>query len=373
MERENLQHTALFKSDDGYRYNSFATGVKEIATLVKSIDALAKAIGKKTQQESDQLSTDNAKNHNGLLITGVFQVILTVSTKLEALEREVAKISGDLKAKVTATKTESKTFLEKPKSKSDTLGKEGATDGNCAKVKTVVDKFITGTLDKIAAGAKEAAKGATGAIAIGGATAGQDAAPAEAASVNALVKGIKIIVGIVLKENEGNAEATGKLLGTNAADGTEAQAAATSASIRAVSGADILQAIAESVEAANNEIGIDQAENAARIAAAKKEAKEFKADQKDAVIAAGIALRAMAKDGKFTAKQNEEKSANAVNGAAASAVGKTLSTLIIAIRNTVDSGLRTINEALATVKQADKSAEATNPAEATTSGQQAKN
>ncbi|AHH04490.1 Variable outer membrane protein (plasmid) [Borrelia nietonii YOR] len=40
----------------------------------------------------------------------------------------------------------------------------------------------------------------------------------------------------------------------------------------------------------------------------------------------------------------------AAKGAAASTVGKTLSTLMIAIRNTVDSGLRTINEALATVK-----------------------
>ncbi|AHH14767.1 Variable outer membrane protein (plasmid) [Borrelia hermsii MTW] len=42
--------------------------------------------------------------------------------------------------------------------------------------------------------------------------------------------------------------------------------------------------------------------------------------------------------------------AEAAKGAAASTVGKTLSTLMIAIRNTVDSGLRTINEALATVK-----------------------
>ncbi|AHH05981.1 Variable outer membrane protein (plasmid) [Borrelia miyamotoi FR64b] len=54
-------------------------------------------------------------------------------------------------------------------------------------------------------------------------------------------------------------------------------------------------------------------------------------------------------------------------GVAASAVGKTLSTLIIAIRNTVDGGLRKINEVLATVKQGDKSAEANNTAEATTS------
>ncbi|UPA08695.1 variable large family protein (plasmid) [Borrelia hermsii DAH] len=46
----------------------------------------------------------------------------------------------------------------------------------------------------------------------------------------------------------------------------------------------------------------------------------------------------MAKDGKFAVKSNEEKSANTVNGVAANAVGKTLSILIIAIRNTIDTG-----------------------------------
>ncbi|WP_434757123.1 variable large family protein (plasmid) [Borrelia puertoricensis] len=83
--------------------------------------------------------------------------------------------------------------------------------------------------------------------------------------------------------------------------------------------------------------------------------------------AAGIALRSMAKDGKFAAKA-EEKSAHAVNGVAASAVGKTLSILIIAIRNTVDSGLKSISEALATVTQEDKSVDSATPTEAATSG-----
>ncbi|WP_346313292.1 variable large family protein [Borrelia miyamotoi] len=261
------------------------------------------------------------------------------------------------------------------------LQSEVTKNGNYEKVKTVVDQFITGTLDKIAAGAKEAAKGATEEDKIGGApTTGQDPAPADATSVNSLVKGIKTIVGVVLKSNEGNAEATktadtekksiGKLLGKKD-DGTEAHAAAASASIGAVSGADILQAIAKSGEVANNDVGIDKAKNAAEIAAAKKEDdKEITIDsaKKDAVIAAGIALRAMAKDGKFAVKA-EEKSAHAVNGVAASAVGKTLSTLIIAIRNTVDSGLKNINKVLATVKQEDKSAEATNTVGSTASAQ----
>ncbi|UPA14375.1 variable large family protein (plasmid) [Borrelia turicatae 91E135] len=255
-----------------------------------------------------------------------------------------------------------------------------AKNDNYPKVKSVVDTFITNTLDKIADGAKIAATGATGSDAIGNAVKDTDAAPANKDAVNTLVKGIKTIVGVVLKDNEGNPDATktsgeknkvvGKLLGGKA-NAEEAQAAVASASIGAVTGADILQAIANSGEAGTGEIKIEEAKNAADIAAAKKDDnKDFGASaQKDAVIAAGIALRAMAKDGKFAAN-NDDKYANAVNGVAASAVGKTLSTLIIAIRNTVDTGLKSISEALAAVKQEDKSADSTTPADATVSGKQ---
>ncbi|WP_434757355.1 variable large family protein [Borrelia puertoricensis] len=260
------------------------------------------------------------------------------------------------------------------------LQDEVKKNGNYSKLKSVVDTFIINTLDKIADGAKTAAKGATGDGKIGGATAGQIAVPAKFESVNVLVKGIKTIVDVVLKKDEGSAEATktaedekksiGKLLGKKD-NATEAVAAAASASIGAITGADILKAIAKSAEAANNDVGIETAKNAAEIAAAKKEdTKELNAAeaQKDAVIAAGIAIRAMAKDGKLAANDGE-KSAHAVNGAAASAVGKTLSTLIIAIRNTVDSGLKSISDALATVTQEDKSVDSTTPEDSTASGQ----
>ncbi|ANF34626.1 Variable large protein 15/16 (plasmid) [Borrelia turicatae] len=262
------------------------------------------------------------------------------------------------------------------------LQDEVATNGNYVKIKEVVDKFITNTLDKIAEGAKEAAKGATGEDKIGGATVGQDAVPAKAESVNSLVKGIKTMVDIVLKNGEGRSDAdatknnnkkdVGKLLGTKAADGTEAQAAAASASIGAVTGADILQAIAKSEEAKDNDVGIETAKNAAEIAAAKQEATktlDAAEAQKDAVIAAGIALRSMAKDGKFAVKTGENEAVKVINGAVSSAVNKTLSTLIIAIRNTVDSGLKSINAVLATVTQEDKSLEAITPADVTASGQ----
>ncbi len=98
-----------------------------------------------------------------------------------------------------------------------------------------------GKIGKIEEGAKEAAKGATGDIAIGGAPKeGQDAFPANKDAVNLLVKGIKAIVAVVLKENEGNAEANktredenktiGKLLGGKD-NSTDSIAAASSASI----------------------------------------------------------------------------------------------------------------------------------------------
>ncbi|AFI31925.1 variable large family protein [Borrelia crocidurae] len=235
-------------------------------------------------------------------------------------------------------------------------------NGNYTKVKEKVEEFI-GKISKIEEGAKEVTKGATGEDKIGGApTTGQDPAPADFASVNLLVKGIKTIVGVVLKANEGNPEASktgdtekksiGKLL-SKKDDGTEAHSAAASASIGAVTGDDILQAIAKSGEAANNDVGIDQAKNAAEIASAKKaDNKEFgiESAKKDAVIAAGIALRGMGKGGKFAAN-NDAKDANAVNGAVVSAVNKVLSTLVIGIRNRVDEGLKEINKVLGEIKQ----------------------
>ncbi|UPA19351.1 variable large family protein [Borrelia puertoricensis] len=288
--------------------------------------------------------------------------------KAETKKSDIGKYFSDIEKTVTSVKKKLNTVV--------------AENGNYPKIKEVVDNFITNTLDKIADGAKEAAKGATGSDAIGGATtAGQDAVAADTTSVNLLVKGIKEIVGVVLKDGDGDATKTaeeqqktiGKLFSEKKANGgTEAEAAAASASIGAVTGADILRAIASSSDATAGGVDIDQAKDAASIASGKTDnAKDLTigSAKKDAVIAAGIALRAMAKDGKFAAKQNEDKSVHAVNGVAASAVGKTLSTLIIAIRNTVDSGLKTINAALATVTQEDKFVDSTTPADSTASGQ----
>ncbi len=178
------------------------------------------------------------------------------------------------------------------------LGEILEKNGHYPKVKEKVEEFI-GKISKIEEGAKEAASGASGDV-IGNAKKGEDANPAEVASINALVKGIKEIVGIVLKRDEGNPGATktaeaekksiGKLFGGKDNGGTEQQAAAASATIGAVSGVDILKAIASSAEAGTGEIKIEEAKNTAEIAASKKEDnKEFEVDsvKKDAIIAAG--------------------------------------------------------------------------------------
>ncbi len=164
--------------------------------------------------------------------------------------------------------------------------------------------------------------------AIGNAVKNRFAVAADKPSVIALVKGIRSIVGVVLKESEGNADATkiqderkdiGKLFGNQDDDSSqEAEAAKANAPIGAVSGADILRAIAISKENPSDDSvnGIENAKDAAEIAVApavndKKEIKD--PAKKDAVIAAGIALRAMAKYGKFAAKNGDDKHANAIN------------------------------------------------------------
>ncbi|UPA11593.1 variable large family protein (plasmid) [Borrelia parkeri] len=123
------------------------------------------------------------------MITGAFGI------KAETKKEDIGKYFIDIEKTMTSVKNK--------------LQEEVATNGNYSKLKTVVDTFITNTLDKIAEGAKTAAKGVEGSDAIGGApTTGQDPASADATSVNSLVKGIKIIVDVVLKKNEENAGAT---------------------------------------------------------------------------------------------------------------------------------------------------------------------
>ncbi|ACH94134.1 variable large family protein [Borrelia duttonii] len=283
----------------------------------------------------------------GDMITG------TLGIKAETKKSDIGVYFTKISETMKATKAKLNEILE--------------NNGHYEKVREKVAAFIT-TIDEIEEGAKIAAGGASGSGAIGNAVKDQAAVAANKESVISLIKGIKAIIGIVLRDGEGSADATktteddkkdiGYLFADNAGkdNAKEENIAKAAASIGSVSGADILKAIAKSKEdpKADNVEGIEKATDAAEIAIApavanKKEIKEATA-KKDAVIAAGIALRGMAKDGKFAAK-NEDKSENAVNGTVASAVNKVLSTLVIAIRNTVNEGLKGINEVLGEIKQ----------------------
>ncbi|ETZ17551.1 hypothetical protein BDCR2A_01520 [Borrelia duttonii CR2A] len=86
----------------------------------------------------------------GDMITGMLGI------KAETKESEIGGyLSDDIEKSMQTTKVKLREILEK--------------NGKYEKVKTVVEQFISGTVEKIAAGAKEAAKGAAGDDAIGGA------------------------------------------------------------------------------------------------------------------------------------------------------------------------------------------------------------
>ncbi|UPA11607.1 variable large family protein (plasmid) [Borrelia parkeri] len=304
------------------------------------------------------------------MVSGAFGI------KAETKKSDIGKYFSDIETTMISVKNKLNTVM--------------AENSNYPKVKEVVAQFITGTLDKIAAGAKKAASGATDGVSIGEVVKSDSAGNGpDADSVKNLVVGIKEIVDLVIKEGDGQADKTipvdddkkniGKLFGAETAADKGAEdkhVAAASASIGAVTGADILKAIAAANADATKGGKVKEVKDAAGLALAKgtgtaDDDKLGDSAKKDAIIAAGIALRAMAKGGKFIVKDTgaNKTEAESAKGVAASAIGKTLSTLIIAIRNTVDTGLKTISDALATVTQEDKSVEVTTPADATASGQ----
>nr|WP_040132183.1 variable large family protein [Borrelia crocidurae] len=232
---------------------------------------------------------------------------------------------------------------------------------NAAGVESAVKTLVEGRLDKIIIGAKEVSEaiGVEGNDLIGNvATAGAGAGVA-GTGVDELVRGIKNIVEVVLKDAgkhdagdankaedgstartaAGNGEA-GKLFGNaaiNDANNAKKSAADAAKAVGAVTGADILQAIVKNASAT-----VDNA--------------------KDGTIAGAMALRAMAKGGKF-ANDNAGTAevTTAVKGAAVSAVTKALDTLTVAIRKIIDAGLKEVKAAMkinanATPVVSDKSA-----------------
>ncbi len=224
---------------------------------------------------------------------------------------------------------------------------------NAEATESAVKALVESKLDKIIEGAKTASEaiGVEGDELLGNFAAANSVGVA-GTDVEKLIKGIKGIVDIVLKgvgnadagngkkasdgstartANGGNDEA-GKLFdstannGVGAAAGDAKKAAAdASKAVGAVTGADILKAIIKNGNAAA-------------------------AQAKDATIAGAIALRAMTKGGKFPGASNTSAD-NAdytvvVKDVVLSALTKALDVLTVAIRSTVDEGLKTVKETM---------------------------
>ncbi|QFP42644.1 hypothetical protein F9Y90_06040 (plasmid) [Borrelia miyamotoi] len=227
---------------------------------------------------------------------------------------------------------------------------------NAEATDTAVKKLVSETLDKIIEGAKTASEAIGDASDPIGNVAATNAAGAAGTGIDSLVKGIKGIVEVVL-QGVGNAEAgndkkaedgntartaaggdgeAGKLFTAGAgaagdANNSKKVAADAAKAVGAVTGADILKAM------------VKDNGDAAKLATSQNAG----AAPKDATIAGGIALRVMSKDGKFAGPSAAADDAvTAVKGVAVSAVTKALDTLTIAIRTTIDLGLKEVQEAM---------------------------
>ncbi|AHH07920.1 Variable outer membrane protein (plasmid) [Borrelia crocidurae DOU] len=222
---------------------------------------------------------------------------------------------------------------------------------NAAATESAVKTLVESKLDKIIAGAKEASEaiGVEGNELLGNIA---NNAGGTAGDVTKLVKGIKGIVDVVLKgvgkadagddkkaDDLGNRTAAagegeaGKLFGNAGIDQNPKKVAADAAkAVGGVRGADILQAMVK--------------ENGDAAKLAKETAGAATTAPKDATIAGGIVLRAIAKDGKFAGPNNVDDAKKVVEGAAVSSVTKALDTLTVAIRKAIDEGLKGIKEAM---------------------------
>ncbi|UPA15750.1 variable large family protein [Borrelia turicatae] len=215
----------------------------------------------------------------------------------------------------------------------------------------ILKKIVEGT-NKI----KEATKDAGDKIASATAD-NNDAKQADAASVKGLVEGINLIYGAAKDagtEPKGDANkpiADSKEIGNlfnataNAADATALKAA--HVALNAASGADILAAIeAAKGSTSNNAADITAAKDAFDIAVANKKEGNAHADvrEKGPVIAAGLALKAMAKGGKLATSNNAPK--DGINAVLIGVVSKTVNEIVSTIRKTVDKCLKDIDDCI---------------------------
>lgn len=125
--------------------NAFVLAVKEVETLVSSIDELAKAIGKKIQQNN---GLGNEANKNTSLLAGAYAISTLITEKLSKL-----KNSEELNKKIEEAKNCSEAFTKKLKEEHAELG-VAAGDTTDENAKKAILK-TNGTKDK---GAEELEK-----------------------------------------------------------------------------------------------------------------------------------------------------------------------------------------------------------------------
>nr|ADJ40020.1 vls14 [synthetic construct] len=269
-------------------------------------------------------------------------------------------------AKLEKTKTDLNSL---PKEKSDISSTTGKPDST-GSVGTAVEGAIKGAselLDKLVKAVKTAEGASSGTDAIGEVVANDAAAKvADKESVTGIAKGIKEIVEaaggseklkVAAATRENNKKA-GKLFGKagDAANGDSEAASKAAGAVSAVSGEQILSAIVTAAAAGAAEQEGKKPEEAKNpIAAAigkgnADDGAEFNKEgmKKDDQIAAAIALRGMAKDGKFAVKSGGEKgkAEGAIKGAAESAVRKVLGAITGLIGDAVSSGLRKVGDSV---------------------------
>ncbi|AHH04420.1 Variable major outer membrane lipoprotein (plasmid) [Borrelia nietonii YOR] len=223
------------------------------------------------------------------------------------------------------------------------------------KAETTIIKAID-TLGKIVEGARKI-KDATGSAngKVGGNVGDtEDAAPANTASVKGLVEGINLIYEAAKEagtEPKGNANKTiddskeiAKLFkGTGDVGGDAKALSGARRAVIAASGADILAVIEAAKDTSKQAGNISAAKNAYDIAVATKDDTNAHDDIKTnaSAIAAGLALRAMAKDGKLATVATHAPG-QAVSAVLIGVVGKTVNEIVSIVRKTVDKCLKDI-------------------------------
>ncbi|WP_434757099.1 variable large family protein (plasmid) [Borrelia puertoricensis] len=181
---------------------------------------------------------------------------------------------------------------------------------------------------------------------------------ADTSSVKGIVEGINLIyeaVKDVGTEPKGNAkkiiddskEISKLFKGTGDVGGDAKSLSGASKAVIAASGADILAAIEAAKDTSKAAAQISAAKNAYDIAVATKDDSNASDDIKTnaSAIAAGLALRAMAKDGKLATVATHAPG-QAVNAVLIGAVSKTVNEIISTIRRAVDKFLKDVDDCI---------------------------